>query len=414
MNEETIYMGNLSSENNNHSEEKNNIMAKAWKPVTIGGITGIVLGAGAMLASKAYASTDKDDAGADETPVQESKPITTQEVVETEPEASATELNVATIADDMSFEEAFATARDLVGPGGVFYWRGVIFSTYTVDEWNAMTDEEHELFAIQVRPEVDANSIDMTDVEPDQIYPVNDEDMALAEAIDEVEDEMVETDEDVAIAEVQNDELLADIALPDMDVPDADIAMAHINADMQDAMGLIEDLREIPEMDEDVAMAEEDNLEADEDVAIADADVQEPINDLAFAEMVTKQPVNDMMDSQFDVVAQDESQQEDDDDNVVRIIGYGESDGHMVMGLDMDGDNSADILVIDVDDSGSYAEPDIVVDSEGNVSTYDELVDIAQDQQPDDSTNPMDEMQSNHPDMGQDMPDYMDDAIPHF
>ena len=410
MNEETIYMGNLSNENANHSEEKGNMMAKAWKPITIGGITGIALGAGAMLATNAYATTEKEEAGVDETPVQDAKPVAAQPA-DVEPEAS-TELNVATIADDMSFEEAFSTARELVGPGGVFHWRGVIFSTYTEDEWNAMTDEEHELFAIQVRPEVDVNSIDEFELEPDQIYPVNDvdEDMALAETMDE--DEMAMMDEDVAIAEVQNDELVADIALADMDVQDADIAMAHINADIQDAMSPISNSLDIPEMDEDIALVEDNGQDADEDVALEDADVQEAIDDLAYAEMVTKQPINDMIDPQLDVMAQDKAQQEDDSDNEVHIIGYGEADGHMVMGLDMDGDNLADILVIDVDDSASYSDPDIVVDSDGNVSTYGEFVDFAHDQLHNDSNNTMDDMQANHPDMGHDMPDYMDDAIP--
>lgn len=44
--------------------------------------------------------------------------------------------------DDMSFDEAFTTARAEVGPGGVFQWHGYIYSTYTDDEWNNLSDSE--------------------------------------------------------------------------------------------------------------------------------------------------------------------------------------------------------------------------------------------------------------------------------
>ncbi|MBR2428972.1 MAG: hypothetical protein IKB15_03230 [Alistipes sp.] len=46
------------------------------------------------------------------------------------------------VNDDMSFGEAFATARAEVGAGGAFEWRGGVYGTYTADEWNAMTAEQ--------------------------------------------------------------------------------------------------------------------------------------------------------------------------------------------------------------------------------------------------------------------------------
>lgn len=46
------------------------------------------------------------------------------------------------VNDGMTFSKAFETARQEVGPGGCFEWRGQVYSTYTKDEWNKMSAEE--------------------------------------------------------------------------------------------------------------------------------------------------------------------------------------------------------------------------------------------------------------------------------
>ena len=110
---------------------------KTWKPVTIGGFTGILMGAGAMHISQSVASAASvDEAG--QTP--ELKPL-----------------------DELSFREAFDTARAEMGPGGVFRWHGNLYNTYTADEWQAMSDERKEELAQEVDPEVSPEEID-TDV----------------------------------------------------------------------------------------------------------------------------------------------------------------------------------------------------------------------------------------------------------
>lgn len=50
----------------------------------------------------------------------------------------------SSVSDDMSFPEAFAAAREDVGPGGAFEWHGNVYSTYTAEEWENMTPEERE------------------------------------------------------------------------------------------------------------------------------------------------------------------------------------------------------------------------------------------------------------------------------
>jgi len=111
-----------------------------WKNVTLGGATGVLLGAGAIYAHNHVNGTDNP---ADDIAV------------------SANTLHVATtVKPNSSFAEAFATARAEVGPGGIFHWHGGIYNTYTAEEWHAMTDQQKHDFALQVNPEVRAGDID--------------------------------------------------------------------------------------------------------------------------------------------------------------------------------------------------------------------------------------------------------------
>ena len=122
----------------------------AWKQVTLGGVSGILMGAGLLYAGQAAAH----ELGKEETQEEGN----TEDVVAPEPgETSHTlenGLKVAAVNDDLSFGEAFAQARAEVGPGGVFHWHGGIYNTYSADEWNAMTVEQKHDFAQQVQPEI--------------------------------------------------------------------------------------------------------------------------------------------------------------------------------------------------------------------------------------------------------------------
>ncbi|MCL6265065.1 hypothetical protein [Flagellimonas myxillae] len=51
-----------------------------------------------------------------------------------------------TVSDEMSFGEAFKTAREELGQGGFFTWRGQHYNTYTKEEWDAFTDEDKSTF----------------------------------------------------------------------------------------------------------------------------------------------------------------------------------------------------------------------------------------------------------------------------
>ena len=135
----------------------------AWKHVTLGGVSGILMGAGLLYAGQTIAAPKS------EAP-EENADAATAETEQTEQQAAATgqTLPVAQMHNDMSFGEAFAAARAEVGPGGVFIWHGGIYNTYTADEWNAMTPQQKNDFAHQVNPEVRAHEVPApTDAHPD-------------------------------------------------------------------------------------------------------------------------------------------------------------------------------------------------------------------------------------------------------
>ena len=107
---------------------------KIWKPVTISGFTGILMGAGAMHFAQSVESTTSVN----------------------EEELSADTKSL----DNLSFREAFETARADMGPGGGFCWHGHLYNTYTAKEWSSMSSAEKKQFAAKVSPEVSPENID--------------------------------------------------------------------------------------------------------------------------------------------------------------------------------------------------------------------------------------------------------------
>ena len=298
MNEETI----IDPRPGMKGQQMNKQESGAWKHVTLGGVSGILMGAGLMYAGQTMAST-KNDVEVIEAPETAEESTTETEATGNE-QTTATEapaaaestpaaaqadvtmaasgVQVADVNQNQSFGQAFAEARAEVGPGGVFYWHGGIYNTYTAEEWNAMSQAERSDFAQRVQPEINAHDVPTpTDTHPD--------------------------------------------------------VAAHA-ADTQT---------------QEVSVVDNPN-----------------------------QPISP------------------DDD--VHIVGYAEYEGHLAVGLDVDGDNQADVAIIDVDNSGDLSAPDMVVDREGNVATMGDLV-TGQDTHP--------SFTAGNPEVAPDMPDYMDDAV---
>ena len=193
MNEETIIEKNSVVAATNGSVE-NKQESNPWKYVTLGGMPGVLLGAGLLYAGQTSAqalaqaeevvASDGKSNGDEVTNGQSSQEYC--DALSIVPDS----LHVAQVSDSMSFSEAFAAARAEVGPGGVFYWHGGVYGTYYANEWDAMTAEDKQEFAELVQPEINANQVPTpTDAHPDiavqDSQVVDDAEAQLAQQISE-------------------------------------------------------------------------------------------------------------------------------------------------------------------------------------------------------------------------------------
>jgi hypothetical protein len=201
MNEETIIEKRPTA--NGQQETKKE--GSAWKHVTLGGVSGILMGAGLLYAGQAVAQNVNNEEKPEETP--EEKPE--DEVAPEQGETSHTlenGLKVASVSDDLSFGEAFQQARAEVGPGGVFHWHGGIYNTYSADEWNAMSVDQKHDFAEQVQPEIRPDEISTpTDADTHVVvvhHVYHHEDAPTTTEVHQVT-EVTETSEDVQIVDPQ-------------------------------------------------------------------------------------------------------------------------------------------------------------------------------------------------------------------
>lgn len=185
--EEKTYIENSPITDGLDMRENTNV---AWKHVTIGGVSGILMGAGLLYAGQVTATIKPEEAIE-----AEATDEAAEELLDTN--ASEPSLSVAQIHNDLSFGEAFVAARTEVGPGGVFIWHGGIYNTYTADEWNAMSPQEKNDFAHLVNPEINATHVSTpTDAHPDvdviseTEYPA--EEMSNAEDVQVVDQQTAE------------------------------------------------------------------------------------------------------------------------------------------------------------------------------------------------------------------------------
>ncbi len=290
MNEETI----IEKRPVINGQQETKKEGSAWKQVTLGGVSGILMGAGLLYAGQAVAQNVNSEEKPEGNPEEKPEDVVAPEQGETS-HTLENGLKVASVSDDLSFGEAFEQARAEVGPGGVFHWHGGIYNTYTAAEWNAMSVDQKHDFAEQVQPEV----------RPDELSTPTDADTHV-------------------------------------------VVVHHVY---------------------EHAPAPEVHQAAD-----TSADVQ---------------------------VVDQQTAQSSDQDADVHIVGYGEVEGHVAVGLDTNNDGQADVAIIDVDDSGNLSDPDVIVDNNGNMATYGQ---IANDPDPNLTAS------MENPDVAPDMPDYMNEA----
>ena len=278
MNEETIFEKRPVF--NGQQEDKQG--GGSWKNVTLGGVSGILMGAGAMYASQAFGKESSEENNEDEN-------ATNEQAVEGG-------LKVAQSHDEMSFGDAFAAAREEVGPGGVFHWHGGIYNTYTSSEWDAMSLEQKNDFAQQVQPEI----------HPDELSTPTDANTHV-------------------------------------------VVVHHVH--------------------------HEDNTHGGSES-------------------------HETPDTEGVSIIEQRVAQNFDAGEGVHIVGFADANGHLVVGYDATGDGQADVAIIDMDDSLSPSDTDVIVDREGNMAHLGEL----------NHEDPNQLASMENPDVAQDMPDYMNEV----
>lgn len=123
-----------------------------WKEVTIGGISGIILGGAGSFAATAATLDNSEDISEGEVTDENTENV--ENNVETSSDSQGATVaahgNVASgVNDNMSFNEAFAAARNEVGAGGCFVWHGNVYGTYYASEWNSMSPAQRDEFVSQ-------------------------------------------------------------------------------------------------------------------------------------------------------------------------------------------------------------------------------------------------------------------------
>ena len=208
---------------------------KVLKRVAVGTGAGILLGTlssfvvSDAIADNVNAETETDDLA--EPKLVEPQHEEVYEPIETlENEWSDGGVAVATgVTDEMSFGKAFATARSEVGTGGAFEWRGGVYSTFTAEEWSAMSQQEIDEYnshfswgasdsSTVEMAEVDGGVLDDTEIE---ILSVDSDD----EAGLDISTLIVNEDDAIYFVDVN----------PENEINDLDVCMADIDSDISDS-----------------------------------------------------------------------------------------------------------------------------------------------------------------------------------
>lgn len=135
MKEETIYDQTLVNEKFCESQVKQSRKNGNGVKMSAAVFGGAVAGSAATFGGQAVAASIPEGVSVtDESNSPDEIPATTENSTMAAP--------VAQVNDEMSFSQAFASARQQVGPGGVFSWHGKVYGTYYKEEWDSMSADE--------------------------------------------------------------------------------------------------------------------------------------------------------------------------------------------------------------------------------------------------------------------------------
>jgi len=152
MNEETIYDQNEVKENqmddcqNNESGNATEKKKKGVGTAAAAGVAGAAgIGLGVLLSPKLVFPNNPDEGEGDT--LDSGDVLGEEEAMEHSGHLTGHNMDMAHgVNDSMSFNQAFAAARQEVGPGGLFVWHGHTYGTYYKNEWDSMSAEDKEQY----------------------------------------------------------------------------------------------------------------------------------------------------------------------------------------------------------------------------------------------------------------------------
>lgn len=366
------------------------------------GVAGGVVGAAAGFASTKVFGSTEDDSEIPDTPENPGNPnVPHSHSSELAPDATAgtfmgNDIHIAHVDDDMSFSQAFAAAREQVGPGGVFEWRGGVYGTYYGNEWNAMSDEQHDQWYHSVEYQAvreeaagyDGEANDSHDVADNDI--VADEENHHGETLHNAsEQDIVSVDVHVTADDIQGGYEV--VAIEEVDVDGVTVDVAEVNVDGEQVFLVDVDDDAIV----DLAIHDENHdgsFTENEAIDISDANVAMPVN--GHVEVVDDSSVQ-LEDLGVEVIGVDTNVSiADQTVNVATIQVEGET-GFVI---DINQTNTADIILPDMNGNMRLDEEDVVVAAENDL-----LIDVSDAG----IEMPVDDCMANDPLA---MNDYMNDA----
>ena len=336
-NEDTIFMGSAMNQNENKKNSANQ-SANApvrkdtgWKRVTFGSIAGVMLGtAGAFGAAKLYEHLDQPDMDA----------LTGEHQM------------AQNVTDDMTYEEAFNTARAEVGPGGMFTWNGHVYGTFTADEWAALPPDEQREYFEGINAQTTAHEPEhVADAQPQQVHHYH---HVVNEPHNPQPTPTPETDDKIIVHETIIDE--EGNAIQHIEIDGHEGVMINGRVALVDANG-------------------NDDLDANDmvlDVATGEKVTYGEF--LAFQETGTSDPniTNASAEADNGIQVLGTEYYETEDGQEIAVTGI-EVDGHQGVVLGETAEEPV-MAVIDIDDSNSLTEPDVVIDMQsGETATIGEL-----------------------------------------
>lgn len=288
-------------------------------------------------------------------------------------------LDVIEVNDNMTFAEAFAAARAGSGSEGVFEWHGNVYSTMTKEEWDAMNEEEVEVFAGKMEnSEIEVAPV--ADVPADAAEPVVSEDVPEPVVSEDVVEEVVE---EVVAEEVVAEEAVAEEVEESVseDVPEPVVAEEVTEEVVEEVVAeeVVEGVSEdVPEpvaaegvaeevVEEVIAEVVVEEIVNDENIVVMEADENDmtasavpgpdetPITDTALDEGIIIENVH---------IVQEE-------DSEMTLINA-EVNGYSALFADIDSDGVIDMMAVDVNDDSSLSD-DEVFDLKGTGITVDDL-----------------------------------------